>query len=176
MTAISRTRQFVERFDLAGKTVLDVGCNEGQHAKLLTGLGATVMGVDARKSHVESAKKAVPDAVFIVADLEHWTFPFVDACWHSGLLYHLFEPEHHARRCWPQVRKCMYLSTHYSPRNGNVTRLESPREPRAGVRPYSTWLTRTRLLELCEDHFPHVEVLDDRIERHGPRIELYAWK
>lgn len=58
--------------DLNNSSVLDVGCGFGDFYRFLTGRGVKVdyTGIDLNPNFIEIARKAHPDANFIVADFE----------------------------------------------------------------------------------------------------------
>lgn len=53
----------------SAKTLLDVGCGTGEHAKLLTPDFTSVDGIDLQKEFVEIAAGKVPSGTFRVADM-----------------------------------------------------------------------------------------------------------
>jgi SAM-dependent methyltransferase len=90
---------------LAGKTILDVGCNEGGYAFAALRKGAKrVLGFDCRPINVEKANFAaralgIENAVFQVGSVDTWTTEEVyDVVFLCGLLYHLPEP-------WKAIKK-----------------------------------------------------------------------
>ena len=89
-----------ERF-LAGRTVLDVACNEGGYSFAALDAGAArVIGFDVRAINVEKARfvakvQGRANAEFHVASCDSWLErdpPPVDVVFLCGLLYHLVEP------------------------------------------------------------------------------------
>jgi len=62
-----KEKEFFLKIDLAGKTVLDVGCGEGRFTNLLAKKSKEVVGIDINESELEVAKKAN-------ADLKNVTF------------------------------------------------------------------------------------------------------
>jgi SAM-dependent methyltransferase len=54
---------------LAGKTILDLGCGVGQQAAELVARGARVIGVDGNDELLATARRLVPSATFLKADL-----------------------------------------------------------------------------------------------------------
>ena len=168
---------FISRFSLTGKRTLDVGCNDGRHSVELARAGAHVHAVDAREENLKLAYKACEglNVRFERCNLEGWMFPVVDACWHCGVLYHLRYPVYHLVRNLPQIKQCLYLSTHYVNGAGNFHR-EFPDKPREGMGDTSLRLSRQTILDVLMEFGFEVEIVDDRVERNGPRIELVAWR
>jgi SAM-dependent methyltransferase len=84
---------------LQGKTILDVGCNEGGYAFTALKRGAgSVLGIDCRPVNVEKANfvarvLGIENATFQVGSADSWSaehqFDIVFLC---GLIYHLPEP------------------------------------------------------------------------------------
>lgn len=65
-------KKFYEMFSLAENKhpeILDFGCGMGYDAKILSNLGAFVIGVDFSENAIEIAKKNVPNAKFFVGDV-----------------------------------------------------------------------------------------------------------
>jgi ubiquinone/menaquinone biosynthesis C-methylase UbiE len=65
---------FIELLPKSGK-ILDVGCGSGYGARYLVEKGYSVIGVDISEKMLEIAKKNVPEAEFIEADMTKLTFP-----------------------------------------------------------------------------------------------------
>jgi 2-polyprenyl-3-methyl-5-hydroxy-6-metoxy-1,4-benzoquinol methylase len=98
-------RRFVIEFcfrllgDLRGRSLLDVGCGEGQNAALFARLGATVTGIDVSPAALEVARQraeanGVADRVrFVCAPVETAEFPAgsFDVVWGEGILHHLLD-------------------------------------------------------------------------------------
>lgn len=62
--------RFDELPDLAGRTVLDLGCGPGEQAAVLAARGAHVIGIDSNEDAVCQARaRGLPDAQFRSADL-----------------------------------------------------------------------------------------------------------
>jgi ubiquinone/menaquinone biosynthesis C-methylase UbiE len=60
--------------NVRGKKVLDLGCGPGRYAKILTGKGAIVTGIDNSSVSLELAKKEAPKAKFVIGDIEKLPF------------------------------------------------------------------------------------------------------
>ena len=101
---LRRTRAcqgFLRRFlldaagDLPAARALDVACGVGYFSETLLEAGFEVTAIDARGENIDEARRRVPDARFLVHDVESdaWKslgrFPVV-VCF--GLLYHLENP------------------------------------------------------------------------------------
>ena len=186
-----------ERFGLAGKRVLEVGCFEGVHTVALCRFGADVTAIDAR---VENVVKTIVRCAFfdqrprvLTIDLEKEPpdpeLVRAEICHHVGVLYHLSDPVTHLRRLGDWIADGVMLDTHYStPQeatdvlevDGEAFRYkrfrESGREDAfSGVRDHAKWLeldTITRLL--ADAGFGNVDVAQRREERNGPRALVFA--
>jgi len=83
--------------DLQGKTLLDVGCGEGENSLLLASLGARVTGLDVSSRAVELARARAAlsglatTTEFICSPLEIATLPeqSFDVIWGDNILHHL---------------------------------------------------------------------------------------
>ncbi len=64
---------FVNLLPNKGK-ILDVGCGAGPAARFLIEKGYSVIGIDISRNMLELAKKSVPEAEFIEADMTKLTF------------------------------------------------------------------------------------------------------
>ena len=65
---VSGTDKFIS-FLGPGDLVLDVGCGAGVKSKYLANKGLKVIGIDLSDKMIEIARKEVPDAKFLVADI-----------------------------------------------------------------------------------------------------------
>jgi SAM-dependent methyltransferase len=186
-----------DRFQLANQQVLELGCFEGIHTVGLSLFGARVTAVDGRienvvKTIVRSAMyechprvfkydvEQVPaDADLLAADLVH----------HVGVLYHLKDPVRHLLDLGRYVRRGVMLDTHYADEaqaglsyvvEGTTYRYKLYRElgradAFSGLYEHSKWLPLSTIVALLRDAgFPEVEVVEQRQERNGPRVLLFA--
>lgn len=71
--------------------ILDVGCGPGRDAKYLAKCGFQVTGFDLSPHMIELARREVPDANFLVMDIEKMAFQEgqFDAIWSSASLLHI---------------------------------------------------------------------------------------
>ena len=183
-----------ERFDLADKRVLEVGCFEGVHTIGLCQAAKDVTAVDARivnvvKTIVRCNLYGAKPTVF-VCDLERWQpddFD-VDVVFHVGVLYHLRDPVRHVHELARVAKRGLLLDTHVATpeeatepftSNGQTYRVrryeEIPRLPAAGVYDHAKWLTLDDLVTLLgEVGFVGVEVYDQRHEGDGARVTILA--
>ncbi|GEP92800.1 Trans-aconitate methyltransferase [Chitinophaga terrae (ex Kim and Jung 2007)] len=58
-----------------GEAILDLGCGTGELTAELAQLGASVTGIDASASMIESARKHFPEVNFVVADATSFSLP-----------------------------------------------------------------------------------------------------
>jgi predicted TPR repeat methyltransferase len=56
--------------DLGGRHVLHLGCGAGRETAALIGLGAFVSGVDASEETIKAARRRLPDAALMAADIQ----------------------------------------------------------------------------------------------------------
>jgi tRNA (mo5U34)-methyltransferase len=115
--------------------------------------------------------------------------PF-DLIHHRGVLYHLSKPIEHLADMASLCSRYIYLHTHVAKKQQvNTTHRSelgdfevfSYKEPKRSTSPFSgmtegaIWLTREGVFRaLRRLHFDDIQVLDEREERHGLRIELIA--
>ena len=190
---------FDERFGLAGKHVLEVGCFEGIHTIALAERADRVTAIDARIENV--VKTIVRCALFAqhplvtVLDLEDPAgsedLLAADLCHHVGVLYHLSDPVAHLRLLGRTTSAGLMLDTQYTlpadateeyESGGRSYRVRPYRELGredvfSGMEPVSRWLTLEDIeAVLRESGFGTVEVVERRNERNGPRVWLFAEK
>lgn len=148
---------------LAGKRVLDLGCNAGFWALQALAAGAEfVAGVDGRQMHIDQAK-LVMEAKRIAADRYRFeqgnvfawepSEPF-DVVLCLGLLYHVARPIDLLERCARWCSDVAVIDSTLSRLRGRLfeIRHESTDEPRASVE-FSFVLrpTRAAVVELCHN-------------------------
>jgi tRNA (mo5U34)-methyltransferase len=192
-----RILRFDERFGLAGKHVLEVGCFEGVHTAALCQRAKWVTAIDARIENV--VKTTVRCAMFdespdmAVVDLddpgEDEGLLRADLCHHVGVLYHLVDPVSHLLLLGRTIGDGLMLDTQIAA-PGEATEeyevggrsypfkpyREAGREDVfSGMRAQSRWLMlETIEAVLGEGGFGTVEVVEERAERNGPRVMLFA--
>lgn len=186
-----------ERFGLAGKSVLEVGCFEGVHTIALCRRAGDVTAID---SHVINVVKTVVRCnlyghrpTVYTSDVGTWrpdpAFVF-DVVFHVGVLYHLFDPVPHVVRLGEVCRVGLLLDTHVATENqATETMTVRGRDYRfhrygerighqsvfSGMQPESRWLLLDDLIALLHGSgFATVEVVDERDERNGKRVTLAA--
>lgn len=191
-------RRIVEldtRFDLCNKSVLEVGCFEGVHTLGLLQYTSSVTAVDARIENVlkTSARCALygyhpavlqcnvesPDArrENLSADVVH----------HVGVLYHLLDPVTHLLDVGRWARRGLMLDTHYAVSTDDFYIVDGERfevrryaehgrdEVFSGVHAIARWLPLPTIIDLLErGGLDRVEVAEDRAERNGRRVLLFA--
>lgn len=71
--------------------IIDIGCGSGRDAKLLTNLGATVLGIDFSSNLIDIAKSNAPLAEFQLMDIEAMNLPDAafDGAWAACSLGHV---------------------------------------------------------------------------------------
>ena len=108
-----------------------------------------------------------------------------DVLHHCGVLYHLQHPVEHLQRLLPLVGSALLLDTHVAPADAELNEdggvrywhfQEHGREnPFAGMYGHAKWIVLEDLVSLLQQlGFPDVEVAEERDERSGPRVLIYA--
>lgn len=188
-----RIVQLHRRVDLAGKTVLEVGCFEGIHTLGLLQMGADVVAIDVRplnviKTLARLAAHGCATRVHVV-DLED---PAVvlgafDVVFHCGVLYHLEDPVTHLLKAM-QACRVMYLDTHVAEqgRDDDMLLVSGRRfrgyrhgeggwqDPFSGRGSSAFWLRQDDLLTLLDEGGFDCELWSERAERNGARVGLLA--
>lgn len=168
------------------RIVLELASGDGRVTRALSHIEGIkkIVCIEGRESNIaEAQKQAYPvEVVWYQHDLEDssWMDIFrpcgsVPALFvHVGLLYHLTNPLSHLHDvCYHAPR--LLLDTHYARSNHPVKRNENQTAARAGLRDYSVWLPKDHILDALRAWFPHVEILNDREERHGPRMTVVGY-
>ncbi len=192
-----RIQTMDEAFGLNGKKVLEVGCFEGVHTIGLLGFGATVVAVDSRIENV--VKTIVRAAMFgycpnvflcnldLAADLAD--LPETDLIHHVGVLYHLKDPVRHLLALGRIAREGVMLDTHVAVPDtalgtyevdGQAYRYQFYKEGGraevfSGMYDHAKWLLQSDIEALLRKAgFASVKVVEERQERNGRRILLFA--
>jgi tRNA (mo5U34)-methyltransferase len=192
-----RIERFDDRFDLSDAHVLEVGCFEGVHTVALCRRARAVTAIDGRVENV--VKTLVRCAFFderprvLTVDVDAADFaehlPDVDLCHHVGVLYHLVDPVGHLQRLATRVGRGLMLDTHVAAPDsldgqydagGRSYRYRTYAEGGrgdafSGLHEHAKWLTLDDLTAvLRECGFATVDVAEQRDERNGPRVLLFA--
>lgn len=196
-----RLIDFDKAAPLAGKHVLEVGCFEGIHTLGCLLLGARVTGVDGR---IENILKTMARlwAYDRHASLVHWDLekapprtvpPEWDVLHHIGVLYHLSDPAGHLDTVLPRTKHAMILDTHVARDDSDASRSyavngrtytykhftedQVDSNPFAGLGDHAKWLRVEDLMDICRRHgFSDVRLTDDRSERNGRRVMIWAMR
>jgi SAM-dependent methyltransferase len=186
-----------DRFALAGKTVLEIGCFEGIHTIGLCRTGAKVIAIDSRIENV--AKTLVRSALFdcwpraYVQDIERTptdeTLLAADVAHHVGVLYHLQDPVAHLVDLGRYVKDGIMLDTHVARSEQINAEYQSQgrtwpyfrygefgrADPFSGMYDHAKWLSLDDLKALLAlAGFPEIEVAERRDERNGLRVLVFA--
>jgi tRNA (mo5U34)-methyltransferase len=192
-----RTLLLEERFQLADKHVLEVGCFEGIHTIGLMRCAARVTAVDARIENV--AKTILRTALYgyhprvFVHDVDQVPAGYddleADVLHHVGVLYHLRDPVRHLLEIGRYIRLGVMLDTHFALEdearlvyevNGKKYRYKQFQERGradvfSGLGASSKWLPLDVITALLrQTGFDNVELVETRQERNGPRVLLVA--
>ena len=194
-----RITQLDHLFNLADKSILEVGCLEGSHTIGLCQFAKQVYAIDSR---IENVVKSIvrsnlfgyqpiiqPCNVEIAEEFNR--LPEVDIIHHVGVLYHLQDPVNHLKACARKCRTGLLLDTHYATRDmANATiNLDGKDYPYfkyreggrdeifSGMYDHAKWLLLDDLVRLLkESGFNQVVVASNEMQRNGPRVSIYAAK
>ena len=188
-----------QEFGLGDKTVLEIGCFEGIHTIGLARWAKKVIAVDSRidnvvKTIVRASLYGCSPSVF-VCNVEEYPLPVFDLrsdiVHHVGVLYHLKDPVAHLRALSGITRVGLMLDTHIAkPEDATQSYASGPKtfryrnfkesgevDPFSGMYPDSKWLLLEDIIALLkEGGFDAVRVAEEREERNGPRVLLFARK
>jgi tRNA (mo5U34)-methyltransferase len=195
-----RTPELHKRFNLSDKTVLEVGCFEGVHTIGLCQFAKHVKAVDSR---IENIVKTMVRTSFydchpqcFRVDLEsltetEMTLMSADVIHHVGVLYHLSNPVAHLQKMASYINYGIMLDTHYAkPEMLNseydvdgVTykyfryKESGYQDVFSGMKDHAKWLQLSDLESILKNAgYKNIEILENRDERNGPRVLMFASK
>jgi hypothetical protein len=168
------------------------------HTTALCARAGSVTAVDGR---IENVVKTIVRCAFfdqhpkvLVCDLETPKLPpellEADLCMHVGVLYHLTDPVGHLHQLGDWVGEGVMLDTHVAradelsgeyEANGRSYRFrrwnEGGADPFSGMRTHAKWLLLEDLRQVLTDAgFASIDVVEEREERNGLRVLLFAGK
>lgn len=94
----------LDKIDLTGKSVLEVGCGYGRETKYFVEKADSVTGVDISGIILEKARELVPDAKFI--EIDGYTLPFTDET--VDFVYNCWVLQHQSKEGMVRLLKEMY--------------------------------------------------------------------
>lgn len=184
-------------FNLKNKSVLEIGCFEGIHTVGLSQYAKNLIAVDSRLDHV--AKTLMRCAMYgyypkvfkcdIESPLQVTNELTADVLHHVGVLYHLKDPISHLLNIGDYIKEGLMLDTHYAlPEectssyvvNGISYRYKyyqeyGVNEAFSGMYDHSKWLTLDDIISCLKiSGFKKISIIEQRNERNGPRVLLFA--
>jgi len=77
--------------DKSNPLILDPGCGDGRHCRLIERSGGSTIGIDLSNSMIEESRKSCPDGDFRKMDMRSLDFDddMFDGIWSSGSIYHV---------------------------------------------------------------------------------------
>ncbi|WP_417848838.1 glycosyltransferase [Thalassoglobus sp.] len=157
-------RAFIDRAPMA-RRVLELGCMEGGRTFPLARRAGHVVGVDARREHLQRARfiereLGITNTLFLEQDLENSDLAALGTCdviFNVGLLYHLSDPARLLQQC-AEVAPEMLLWTHvvddadaeHRGYRGRFT-TENPTDRVGGLRSRSFRPERSELVRMLDD-------------------------
>ncbi|MFX0140430.1 MAG: class I SAM-dependent methyltransferase, partial [Candidatus Hodarchaeota archaeon] len=88
-------RKLISYISSSRPLILDVGCGDGRHCKIIDKNGGKAIGIDLSRSMLKEAKKYYPKGNFQLMDMRKLNFDsdFFDGIWISGCIYHIPKSE-----------------------------------------------------------------------------------
>lgn len=184
------------RVPLRGRSVLEIGCFEGIHTLGLCQFSDDVTAVDVRPSNVIKTMARLSwhgtHAKVFLADAEEIdeTFGDFDVVFHIGVLYHLMHPVAHLEAL-AKMTGHLFLDTHVAALDGDILEVETDglvvrgsyrreggwSDPFSGKDERSLHLTLDSLEAVLDQAgFIYRNLIEQRDERHGPRVLIHASK
>jgi tRNA (mo5U34)-methyltransferase len=193
-----RVQLVADRLQPRHKHILELGCCEGIHTVQLARICRHVTALEVRPSNIACAlvRLFVHDVhnatvkLWDVRDLDE-SFGRFEILFHVGVLYHLIDPVEHLFRI-RELANELVLDTHVCLDDTRFPRADVTYDGRtyrahlyegesgwferfSGLEPNSRWLHRDALLQVLRDAgFATADLVDERIERNGPRVTLLA--
>jgi 2-polyprenyl-3-methyl-5-hydroxy-6-metoxy-1,4-benzoquinol methylase len=188
-----------KKYHLKNKSILELGCFEGVHTLGLMNFSLDVTAVDARVDHVFktivrcSLYNKFPKVFRLNLELysDYKILTEYDLVHHVGVLYHLSDPVSHLNFIGQKIKYGMMLDTHIA---DSMEALESyevngvnyeyqkyteygENDNFSGMMPFSKWLSLDSLeLALKNSGFNTIEIVENRLERNGTRVLIFADK
>lgn len=188
-----RHRLWASKAVLKDKHILEIGCFEGVHTSSLCQLAGKVTAVDVR---IEYVAKTMLRAAFygvhptvLQCDIEKLTGIEdklkADICHHVGVFYHLHDPVGHLQKLATLIGEGILLDTHYASISDCNAEYESggrkypcrsfSGNANSGTGPDAKWIPLESIQELLRElGFHRQEIFEDRAERNGPRVLIWA--
>ena len=188
-------------FPLKDRHVLEIGCFEGIHSLACLALGARLTGVDSRIENVLKTQARLwfygQRADLVLWNIEEGAPPTLPADWdvlhHIGVLYHVTNPVEHLNEALPRTRHAVLLDTHVARdedstsdsytvdgiayRYQRYAEKRSDVSPFAGMKDHAKWLLADDLIAILQHNgFANVVLAEDRDERNGRRVLVYAFR
>jgi hypothetical protein len=188
------------KFNLREKTVLEVGCFEGVHTLGLCKYAKTVKAVDSRIENLVKTMVRVgfyqKSAQVFFCDLEKISASDIDrlkcdVLHHVGVLYHLSNPVEHLIQAAQFTSEAIFLDTHIASPGMLDSEYKTSlgvfryhrynehgyKDAFSGMKDHAKWLSLEDLRKiLTQVSFKSIEVIEERLERNGPRVTLLAKK
>lgn len=152
-----------------GKTVLEVGCGEGDLGEFLVKLGSRVVSCDGRPSNIRRLRRKYPSREAFVIDVDREHIPGkYDAILCFGTLYHLSNPERFLRQLDSAV---IFLESIVTDSEASVCPFvrEAGLDQslnRRGCRPSPRWIA---------EHLPQYKLVDISTATANWSLATYDW-
>lgn len=179
-----------EKLNFTGKTIVEFGSLEGAHTVALARLGKSVVALEGQDANIEKTK--IRCRLYGVAadvrkaDLEVDLPPPADLYFHSGVLYHLQDPIGHLLKIMPLTKELVLDTHHFRASNGTYKCSQDGKtypfwnykeyvgDVKAGLRPFSRWVSLYDIVKTLKTRFERVEVARNEMEGNGPRATFIA--
>lgn len=196
-----RIAQLLERMDIKGKCILELGALEGMHTFMLESAGADeIIAIEGRKENflkcllIKNAYK-LHKSTFLHADIEKAVYKIkrrFDLCLALGILYHLENPvrllksigekadniflwSHYAKYDYPEGQVCEIQENGQRFKGKYVK--EDTQEYLSGIKIKSLWMLESSLMRALENAgFKNIEIIDREDHEHGPALTLFGKK
>lgn len=157
-----------------GATILDLGCGPGRDAAYFVSKNYRVIGIDISPQMIALAKKSVPQASFIISDIESLNLKnnSVDAIWASASLLHV------SKQAMPGVLDSLYRTLkpggilYVSMKKGSGEEITA--DPRyGGVEKFWNYTTEEELANLLTHH--GFQILQQNTHAKSTSYQTHPW-
>lgn len=155
-------------------TILDLGCGPGRDAKFFIDKGHQVIGVDISPQMIHLAQDSVPQAQFIVSDIESLNLKneSVDAIWASASLLHV------SKKAMPVVLENLYCTLkaggifYVSMKRGNGEEIKSD-DRYGGVEKFWNYVSEEELKQILEKQ--GFQILESDTYQKSTSYQTHPW-
>ncbi len=175
-------QKMISLIDIPDPLILDVGCGDGRHCRLIDEDGARSIGVDLSSSMIAESVAYYPQGKFVMMDMRHLSFgdSRFDGIWSSGSFYHVRKAEagHVAGEFGRILKSGGVLAINF--KLGSAEGLEANPKSYGGSPRYFAYYSRDEMVKLLGKYgfreieaclYPE-EIYGDNLQQMWLRLEM----